>query len=209
MRCGKLRHVKAVKASLGRLGRVSASYGEFGQFGQVGASCGESQLGKFRQLWQIGGDKMAYVWKSASHIKADANVAGRQCEELERTVGLTAKNLLDANRPEDAPLHNEFEWNDEVAAEQFREHQARHIIACLCVAPARTTKQREEDIQQRAYMKIAVEQPYMSITTIVQSEDSYNGMMAIAKRELQAFERKYKMLKELSPVFDAIHAIGC
>ena len=46
---------------------------------------------------------MVYGWKTASYIKADANIAGKQCEELEKTVGLTAKNLLDANRDESAP----------------------------------------------------------------------------------------------------------
>ena len=152
----------------------------------------------------------AYVWKSGSRIKADADVAGKQCEELEKTVGLTAKNLLEASRAENAPLHDEFEWDDKAAAERFRECQAMHIINCLCVAPEGTSKQGEENIQQRAFLKTAVDQPnYISVKVIVQSEERYDGMMNIAKRELQAFERKYRRLKELSPVFDAIHAIFC
>ena len=152
----------------------------------------------------------AYVWKSGSRIKADADVAGKQCEELEKTVGLTAKNLLEANRAEDAPLHDEFEWDDKAAAERYRESQAMHIINCLCVAPEGTTKQTEVNIQQRAFMKTAFDQPnYISVKVIVQSEECYDGMMNIAKRELQAFERKYRALTELKPVFDAIHAIVC
>ena len=83
---------------------------------------------------------MIYQWKSASRIKTNAQTAGEICENLERTVGLTAKNLLEVSRPEDAPLHNEFEWNDSVAAEKYRENQARYIIRMLCVAPEKEDK---------------------------------------------------------------------
>ena len=34
---------------------------------------------------------MVYEWKTASYIKVDANVAGKQCEVLEKTGGLTPK----------------------------------------------------------------------------------------------------------------------
>ena len=148
---------------------------------------------------------MVYEWKTASYIKADANVAGKQCEELERTVGLTAKNLLDANRDENAPLHNEFEWNDGIAAEKYRENQARHIIACLCVRAETTTGEQSEPV--RAFLKTAPESEYQSLNVILQSADSHSAMLAMALKELKAFQRKYKALAELKPLFDALEDI--
>ena len=55
---------------------------------------------------------MVYKWKDAARIKSDAQTAGEICEKLEKNGGLTAKRLVDESRPEDAPLHKEFEWND-------------------------------------------------------------------------------------------------
>lgn len=77
---------------------------------------------------------MVYKWKTGSVIKADAQVAGEVCEGLKNTVGLTKKNLVDASRAEDAPLHNSFEWDDAVAAESYREEQAGYIIRSLTVS---------------------------------------------------------------------------
>ena len=148
---------------------------------------------------------MVYEWKTASYIKADANVAGKQCEQLEKTVGLTAKNLLDANRGENAPLHNEFEWRDSIAAEKYRENQARHIIACLCVRAETTTGEQSELV--RAFLKTEPESEYQSLNVILQSADSHSAMLATALKELKAFQNKYKMLSELKPLFDVMEGI--
>ena len=141
---------------------------------------------------------MVYQWKKASYIKADANVAGQMCEQLEQTVGLTAKSLLDANRPKEAPLHGEFEWDDSKAAEQYREQQARHIINCLCVKPE---KSDQEPV--RAFFTIS--QPsYESISVILQSVEKHSSLLDLALKELNAFKAKYNTLTQLEPVFEAI-----
>lgn len=141
---------------------------------------------------------MVYQWKKASYIKADANVAGQMCEQLEQTVGLTAKSLLDANRPKEAPLHGEFEWDDSKAAEQYREQQARHIINCLCVKPERSDQE-----PVRAFFTIS--QPsYENISVILQSAEKHSSLLDLALKELNAFKAKYNTLTQLEPVFEAI-----
>ena len=74
---------------------------------------------------------MIYQWKAGAVVKASAEDAGAQCEALSRAGKLTPAALVDLNRPEDAPLHNAFEWRDDVAAEKYRESQARYIILSL------------------------------------------------------------------------------
>ena len=85
---------------------------------------------------------MVFQWKQGSHIKADAQQAGILCSRLEAEGRLTAKALLDESRDEDSPLHGEFEWNDGIAAEKYRENQARHIINCLVTAHESTAPTR-------------------------------------------------------------------
>ncbi|MBQ1535083.1 MAG: hypothetical protein IIZ62_00415 [Ruminococcus sp.] len=144
---------------------------------------------------------MVYEWKKASYIKTDANVAGQMCEALESSVGLSAQTLLDANRNEDAPLHNEFEWDNEKAAESYRLHQARHIINCLCIKAEEAPN--KEPV--RAFFKIENrDSEYKSLDVILQSEDSYNALLRTALAELRALEKKYSDLKELASVFDEV-----
>ena len=144
---------------------------------------------------------MFYEWMKASYIKTDANVAGQMCEALESSVGLSAQTLLDANRNEDAPLHNEFEWDNEKAAESYRLHQARHIINCLCIKAEEAPN--KEPV--RAFFKIeSRDSEYKSLDVILQSEDSYNALLRTALAELRALEKKYSDLKELASVFDEV-----
>ena len=144
---------------------------------------------------------MVYQWKNGSHIKSDAEKAGKMCEELEKTVGLTAETLLEANKDENAPLHNEFEWDDTKAAHQYRLTQSRHIINCLCYkADGKETKE-----PVRAFFNVVAKTSnYESTTKIISSKDKYQMLLEQAYKELQAFTSKYQSLKELNGVFKEI-----
>lgn len=150
-----------------------------------------------------GGFYMVYQWKSESRIKANAEAAGKQFEELAETVGLTAETVLDANRPEDAPLHNEFEWRDDIAEEEWRKQQARHLINCICY----TVDNHDSNEQVRAFFTTPETNGYESLETILTVENKYNSLLVKALQELSAFERKYSTIKELKPVFDAIKEV--
>ena len=141
---------------------------------------------------------MTYQWKTASCIKADAQAAGEVCEELEASGGLTPKRLVEASRPPEAPLHDEFEWNDREAAEKYREHQAGHIIRCLTIAP-----KGPEETPIRAYFPVTERNQYTHIVKITSNEDMQQAMLERALRELTAYRAKYATLKELKPVFRA------
>jgi hypothetical protein len=146
-------------------------------------------------------NQMVYQWKNGSHISSNPQIAGEMCEALEAEGRLTAKDLLDANRPEDAPLHKEFEWNDGIAAEKYREQQARHIINCLVTVHAESEPTRSFFNIERS------ESTYQSVTTIIRQEDTREKLFAMALRELAAFEQKYASLKELAMVFQAANEL--
>lgn len=149
---------------------------------------------------------MIYKWKNFSY-KTSADVAGEVCEELDRTVGLTPENLVEASRPEDAPLHNEFEWDDRIAAEEFRRTQARLMICNLSIV---LEEQKQEPIRaffslQNGFRKN--EGTYESTITIMSDNDKRKRLFDNAKRDMEAFKNKYQMLKELKDVFVAMDAI--
>ena len=146
---------------------------------------------------------MVYEWKVGAHCGIDPQIAGEVCGGLERDGKLTADNLVDASRPVDAPLHGQFEWNDSIAGEEWRKHQARNIINALVV---RTEK--AEPV--RAFFKIESGKDahnYESILTIVETPDKHQMLISQVYRELKAFRNKYATIRELQPVWNIIDSI--
>jgi len=149
---------------------------------------------------------MIYKWKNFSY-KTSANVAGEVCEELDRTVGLTPENLVNASRPEDAPLHSEFEWDDKVAAEEFRRTQARQMICNLSIVieEEKTEPVRAFFSLQNGFRKNTG--TYESTIVILGDNEKRKKLFDNAKRDMEAFKNKYQMLTELADVFAAMDAI--
>ena len=138
---------------------------------------------------------MVYKFKTGARIKTDAQITGAELERLEAEGNLTAKALVDASRPENAPLHKEFEWDDSKAAESYREQQARHIINSIEIV-------REEKEPMRAFFNIQRSEPqYHHVMAIMREPDSRQALLETAFAELNACKRKYKGLKELANVF--------
>lgn len=145
---------------------------------------------------------MVYKWKPGSHHKVDAQTAGEVCAALEEEGRLNAETLVEESRPEEAPLHDEFEWDDSIAAEEYRKQQARVLIATVVeiISP--------EVVPTRAFFNIVhKEANYESVRVIIQDEDKRKALLDKAIRELRSFQTKYSTLLELCEVFDAINRL--
>lgn len=145
----------------------------------------------------------AYEWKTGSRITVSAQTAGEMCEKLAAQGRLTAQNLVDENRPEDAPLHAAFEWRDDAAAEEWRKHQARHIIGSLCFKT-----ETKEAVPMRVFFNIERKEPqYKHLSVIMENPDDMEQLFKTAMAELSAFQRKYASVKKLEGVFAAIDQV--
>ena len=157
---------------------------------------------------------MVYQWKSNARIKVNADVAGQMCEQIEKEKGLTAQTLLDANRAEGTPLHNEFEWNDSIAAEKYRLRQSAAIIGQIEVKIeiADTDDGEPQEIQITpvpAFVNVAGKSTKASATfvnVVTAHEDSalWKQVLRNALSELNSFKRKYARYKEFAKVISAI-----
>lgn len=143
-----------------------------------------------------------HYWKEGSRIKADPEKAAEVFEMLEKSEGLTAETLLDVSRDKDSPLHNCFEWDNNLAAEQYRLIQARQMIRSLCVEIV-----PEEKAVTRAYFKIC-DKGYEQTENILKVQAKRQSLLEQALAELKAFRRKYSSLQELSKVFEDIDMMG-
>ena len=144
---------------------------------------------------------MKYKFADGAVVKVNAQIAAEQCEVLASQGMLTAKNLVDISRPEDAPLHNAFEWNNTIAAEQYREEQARKIIRSLVIV-------KEDREPVRMFFNLVRKDPeYKHIDVIMRDADDREKLLQLALRELETFKKKYETLTELASVFEAIDQV--
>lgn len=147
---------------------------------------------------------MVYEWKPGAHQSGPAQLAGEVCAQLEAEGRLNAAELVDASRPEDAPLHGSFEWDDAVAGEKWRNHQARNIINAIVIR----NNEQSEATPVRAFFNLTTEgSSYTSVHAIVRQPDRYRQLLDDAREELRYFRRKYSSLAELQTVFACIDAI--
>jgi len=146
-----------------------------------------------------------YQWKRGSYVGGDAQVAGEVCEMLERQGNLTPSALVDASRPDDAPLHGMFEWDDVVAGEKYREVQARGIVHSLEVIATSDMKPTKAFVSLRV---AGQERRYESTEVALSAPDTRERVLKEAMAELRAFERKYSRFEELADVLAAIRQVA-
>ena len=145
-----------------------------------------------------------YRWKSGARSPVSAQVAGEVCASLEEAGNLTPQALVEASRPEDAPLHAAFEWDDATAAELYRETQAGYIIRSVEVVVQGSAE------PVRAFVSVTTGKsatPYASVERVMVRADSRALLLERARAELETFRRKYRQLSELAEVFAAIDAM--
>lgn len=151
--------------------------------------------------------KTGYQWKNDKCCyKATADEAAGAFEEIRQNSGkLTPELVVDYARPKESVLHNDFEWRDEVAAEKYRQGQARQMIGAIRI----TSEDTQEPV--RAYVNVTVVAPdeppvrsYMPMKEVLEHPDLHSQMMADAFRDAQSFKQKYNTLERLKPVMDAM-----
>ena len=146
---------------------------------------------------------MVYQFKLPGLYPVSAQTAGEELHRIYTDKGqLKPADIVDESRPESAPLHPCFEWDDEVAAERYREVQAGTLIRSITVVHETPT---HKPVEVRAFVKPL--ETYAPIEVVINSEEQMSALLRSALAELKAFEKKYATLKQLSPVFDAIEKI--
>lgn len=120
--------------------------------------------------------------------KRDA-IAARLAKIAAEAGGLTADRvLMDAKRP-NSPLHSEFEWDDSIAADQFRVEQARALIRSVRVV----VEVRDHEITIPKYVhdpRDSGSQGYVSTTSLASDESlALCAIRAEVDRAMGSIER--------------------
>jgi hypothetical protein len=118
---------------------------------------------------------------------------------------LRPRDVVDAARDEESPLHSQFDWEDSSAAEKYRQWQARALIR---VQVAYEPVGDGEDITYRVFASLVSDRlpagGYRVMAKVLSDPELRDELLADALAEMQRFRLKYKHLQELAEVFAAI-----
>lgn len=158
---------------------------------------------------------MRTVWTYDGKYKADPEAAYAEIQALET---ITPQNVVNLARSPESVIHNDFEWNDEIAGEKYRVIQAGNMIRSFVLIRDEEPTQGKESkgvvysVEEphpvgklRALHSTSKPHEYASCELFIENKDEYQILLGKAIAELEAFKRRYAMIAELEDVFNAIN----
>ena len=148
-------------------------------------------------------------WKIKGLYKANAETIYNEIMSIGETV--RPSDVVELARDENTALHNLFTWDDSIAAERYREHEAGCIIRNIVIVENdKQNDDKDNVVVVRAIMSTNERtREYTTVQRIVTNKDNYARLLAAALAELTAFKKKYETLSgELEVIFDAIDQIA-
>lgn len=154
--------------------------------------------------------RIRYRVKPGAPISSNkAQVYGECLQELsERYAGrLNAETVVREAKNPRCPIHDFFEWNDRIAAEEYRKVQARDLMRCIVYVEEETGK------EVRAFMNVDIGIPqddmesgsyYVPTAEVLSNGNLMAQVLEEAVGYLKWFRQKYALLRELSEVHSAI-----
>lgn len=111
-------------------------------------------------------------------------------------------DVVEESRPESAPLHPLFEWDDSVAAEKYRVEQARGILRAVV-----SYEEADPEVEVPAYIKVHVEhgaQSYYPAARVMSDAEMMKSVVDRALADLKSWQERYRHLKQLAGLMAAI-----
>jgi hypothetical protein len=119
--------------------------------------------------------------------------------------------VVEAARAPDSPLHGSFEWDDAVAGQQHRLHQARMLIAHVRYEPPMVDPPMQS-ANVRHFVSLTPDRVvggagYRVLATVMSDAALRAQLLVDAKADMRRFRERYRSLVELAGVFAAMAAV--
>lgn len=150
--------------------------------------------------------KRKYLWSKGVPLgKKVAAQFGEALERVRQKVGdsFEAAHVVDEARPKTSPIHRLFEWDNAVAAEKFRQDQARGYIRALVVIVG-----DHDERPMPAAVSFGSGDGYVDTEAALSSSDMRAMMLARALAEARQWRARYNTLRELAGVFEALDRVS-
>lgn len=142
------------------------------------------------------------AWKVNGVFKANPEAVYHEIE----TIGDSAspESIVEYAKNDRTELHKCFEWDDKIAGHKYRLEQARHILT-LIVVKADDEEKEKGFTPVRIFVKSGdAPREYTKVNIAVRNEDAYQKLLENARRDAEAFMRKYENLPEVREIIEVI-----
>lgn len=146
---------------------------------------------------------MVYQWKPGTRWKTNPQIAGQRFADLvEESDGvLTPEMIVEDARPVNSPLHDDFEWDDSAAADEWRQHTARMMIGSVVVVHTPEEK-KEPTMPIRAFVNVRQEsgRGYTTTARAVSDEELFSQLLDDTLRAINSYRMKLAAFKEYNKI---------
>lgn len=139
---------------------------------------------------------------------ADAAVIGPELERVARERGVSVEEVVAEASDPASPLHDYFEWDDEVAAVQYRKRQAARMAAAIMVK----VQDRSGGYRTvRAFYSVQIEERtgerkrdrvYVTVGRVKESPALGEQVIEQALEALLSWRDRYEDYREVFPAFE-------
>lgn len=121
---------------------------------------------------------------------------------------LKPADIVAEARPEASPLHSQFQWDDTVAARQYRLWQARQLIRVT----VEYVGSQDRGATTRVFVSLTPDREnegggYRSVSAVMANPKYRAQLLADALKDMERFQKKYEELQELAEIFAAIRKV--
>ena len=157
---------------------------------------------------------MIYEFRGPGALKGyTATEVGQELNRIyERDGRIEPRTIVDEARPDMSALHNAFEWDDGVAAERFREVQARQIVRSIVLVAQPERHETAPTI--RAYVSLAAPTPdsqthriYKPAMEALRDPRETEEVQRRLRRELLSLRQRYLDVLEISEILQAAQEV--
>lgn len=152
-----------------------------------------------------------YEWRAGAPYSGDPQVVGEKIAALaaQYVGGLLPEHVVAAAR-KDKALEPYFVWDDTEAAKRYRDEQARGLMRAVIRVDIKTSG--GEVVKYRAFPCVDTEEKgakaiYVTLEESIRSPVYRAQLLRRAMFEIHNWRERYRQLKELGAIFDAIDGI--
>ncbi len=156
------------------------------------------------------GEKKIYRAKRGAQFPSSrAQVYGEAIDNIREKKGgqFTPADIIESGKDPHSPLHEYFEWDNEIAGEKYRKHQARHLVNHIVTV---YIKSEGEEIEQNAFVNVTINDKekmqscYVTLKEALTDKKLRQQVLEKAIREAEYWQTKYTDYNELKLIFNAI-----
>lgn len=153
---------------------------------------------------------MGYQWRPVPGIEfvGDANEIGRHLEELAEEKGgiITTRDIVDDAQNIKSPLHPNIEWDDKVAADRWRNWQARCLAGSLVRVAVQHVGENSREITVRGFVNVSVDghRGYSPMSFVLSDGALTDQYVKQLEQQLISWGRKASDFDEFASIVRAI-----